>query len=157
MDNFMGELKDVKVGDKLYTKTYDHWDCVPHYHIVEVKKVTPTGKLRLDSGTLIDPTRTHLKPYTKEIELERVEWNIKHVLIRLFTAMEGGTSKVFNQMPIENVEAVIDNLMPLLEALKGYKEYNASLTNDYTERLPQQYRDLLKLKLKIKSEIEGEK
>lgn len=94
MDNFMGELKDVKVGDKLYTKIYTKGHYAPHYHVVEVKKITPTGKLRLNTGTLIDPTRTHLKPYTKEVDQERIDWNIKEIL-----------------------EVVVDKLLPLIETL----------------------------------------
>ena len=159
MNNFMHTLdvKELKVGDKLYAKTYSCWHFAPTFHIATIKKITPTGKIRLDSGSLIDPTRTHLDKYTKEVELEKVKWEIREILVDSITVIEGGSPKVFEDMPMNKIEALLYHLIPIVGMLKDYAHQNSSYINHLINTIPTQYKELLNLKDKLLSETNGGK
>lgn len=151
--NFMHALEDVQVGDKLCSKTLRYGYLAPHYNVVTVKKITPTGKFRLNTGTLIDPTRTHLVKYTKEMELERNNWMLKELLIDIFRAIEHGTNKVFSNTPPEEINELIGTLLPVIKNLKGYNQHNSDYCNRLTMRIPIDYKELMEERNNIIREI----
>ena len=46
-------LSNLKAGDKVANKHYNPWRDGSYYEIYTVKKITPTGKIRLDNGVLL--------------------------------------------------------------------------------------------------------
>ena len=56
MEDFNREewLKTLKKGDKVANKEYYGLDRYKYYEIYEVKNITKTGNIRLDSGELLN-------------------------------------------------------------------------------------------------------
>ena len=47
-------LSNLKEGDKVTNEHYNTWRGGSYYQIYTVKKITPTGKIRLDNGVLLN-------------------------------------------------------------------------------------------------------
>ena len=73
-------LKTLKKGDKVANKERYDWGTHQYYRIYEVKNITKTGKIRLDSGELLNEdgeyyrnniiwggTDIHIVPITEEV------------------------------------------------------------------------------------------
>ena len=54
-------LKTLKKGDKVANKEYYGLDRYKYYEIYEVKNITKTGKIRLDSGELLNENGEYCK------------------------------------------------------------------------------------------------
>lgn len=66
-------LKTLKKGDKVANKERYGWETYQYYRIYEVKNITKTGKIRLDSGELLNEDGKHYRhsihivPITEEV------------------------------------------------------------------------------------------
>ena len=47
-------LSNLKEGNKVANEHYNSWRGGSYYQIYTVKKITPTGKIRLDNGVLLN-------------------------------------------------------------------------------------------------------
>lgn len=109
-------LSNLKAGDKVANKHYNPWRDGSYYEIYTVKKITPTGKIRLDNGTLLDNdgyysnlerwgnTTYNIEPVTDEI-LEVIR--IRKLKIKLNDKI----SKIFKDynlmgMSVEDLETI---------------------------------------------------
>ena len=90
-------LKTLKKGDKVANKERYGWEKYEYYRIYEVKNITKTGKIRLDSGELLDEdgeyckydrwnsTHIHIVPITEEVLKVNEEKRIRQKFYNLLT------------------------------------------------------------------------
>lgn len=159
MSYFLDELDldNLKEGDILYNKTHSIWHFSPTYTYSPIKRITPKGKIRLESGTLIDPQCTHLRKLTTEVLIEENNWDIKQILKDMLTAIECGTNKVIQNIQVDEAISIINMLMPYIEQLQQYKEYNNSLANSLSSRIPLNYDKVLEKRTKLINQLLDEK
>lgn len=90
-------LKTLKKGDKVANKERYGWEKYEYYRIYEVKNITKTGKIRLDSSELLDDngeyckydrwgsTYIHIVPITEEVLKANEEKRIRQKFYNLLT------------------------------------------------------------------------
>lgn len=95
-------LKTLKKGDKVANKERYGWEKYEYYRIYEVKNITKTGKIRLDSGELLDEdgeyckydrwcsTYIHIVPITEEVLKVNEEKRIRQKFYNLLSKAEKG-------------------------------------------------------------------
>lgn len=102
-------LSSLKSGDKVVDKVYNHGKS--YYRILEIEKVTPTGKIRLKDGTLLDSNgykygewggSITIEPLTEEIKKEIILRNKYSKITRI------DLSKVIGDKDEEQINKVYD-------------------------------------------------
>ena len=96
-------LKTLKRGDKVANKERYDWGTCKYYRIYEVKNITKTGKIRLDSGELLNEdgeycrnniiwgsTYIHIVPITEEVLKVNGEVRIRQKFYNLLSKAEKG-------------------------------------------------------------------
>ena len=109
-------LSNLKEGDKVANEHYNSWRGGSYYKIYTVKKITPTGKIRLDDGILLNSNGRYyprdvwnsnsydIEPVTEEI-LEVIR--IRKLKIKLSSNIES-IFKDYNLMgmSVDDLEAI---------------------------------------------------
>ena len=109
-------LSNLKEGDKVANEYYNSWRGGSYYQIYTVKKITPTGKIRLDNGVLLNSNGRYyprdvwgsnsydIEPVTDEI-LEAIR--IRKLKIKLSSNIES-IFKDYNLMgmSLEDLETI---------------------------------------------------
>ena len=104
MEDFNREewLKTLKKGDKVANKEYYSLERYKYYKIYEVKNITKTGKIRLDSGELLNEngeycnydiwsgTDIYIVPITEEVLKVNEERRIRRKFYDLLFKAEKG-------------------------------------------------------------------
>ena len=104
MEDFNREewLKTLKKGDKVANKEYYSLERYKYYKIYEVKNITKTGKIRLDSGELLNEdgeycnydiwngTHIYIVPITEEVLKVNEEKRIRRKFYDLLFKAEKG-------------------------------------------------------------------
>ena len=95
-------LKTLKKGDKVANKEYYSLERYKYYKIYEVKNITKTGKIRLDSGELLNEngeycnydiwsgTDIYIVPITEEVLKVNEERRIRRKFYNLLFKAEKG-------------------------------------------------------------------
>ena len=96
-------LKTLKKGDKVANKERYDWGKYEYYRIYEVKNITKGGKIRLDTGELLDEdgeycrgnivwgsTYIHIVPITEEVLKVNEEKRIGQKFYNLLSKAEKG-------------------------------------------------------------------
>ena len=96
-------LKTLKKGDKVANKERYDWGTCQYYRIYEVKNITKGGKIRLDSGELLNEdgeyyrnniiwggTDIHIVPITEEVLKVNEEKRIRQKFYNLLLKAEKG-------------------------------------------------------------------
>ena len=96
-------LKTLKKGDKVANKERYDWGTCQYYRIYEVKNITKGGKIRLDSGELLNEdgeycrnniiwggTDIHIVPVTEEVLKVNEEKRIRQKFYNLLLKAEKG-------------------------------------------------------------------
>lgn len=108
-------ISNLKEGDKVANEHYDSWRGGSYYHIYTVKKITPTGKIRLDNGVLLNQNG---KYYNHDVWGGGEDYNIEPVTEEILNSIK--TRKIKNKLS-SNIESIFKdyNLMGMnLEDLK---------------------------------------
>ena len=109
-------LSNLKAEDKVANEHYNSWRGGSYYKIYTVKKITPTGKIRLDDGILLNQNGKYynrdvwggedynIEPVTDEI-LEAIR--IRKLKIKLSSNIES-IFKDYNLMgmSVDDLEAI---------------------------------------------------
>ena len=110
-------LSNLKEGDQVANKHYNTWRDGSYYEIYTVKKITPTGKIRLDNGVLLNQNG---KYYNRDIWGSGEDYNIEPVTDEILEAirirklkikLNDKISKIFKDynlmgMTVEDLEAI---------------------------------------------------
>ena len=109
-------LKTLKKGDKVANKEYYDWGRYKYYRIYEVKNITKTGKIRLDSGELLNEdgkyfkydrwgsTDIHIVPITEEVLKVNEEKRIRQKFYNLLLKAEKGDYIYTTEQKIKIIE-----------------------------------------------------
>ena len=107
----------MKKGDKVANKERHVWEKYGYYQIYEVKNITKTGKIRLDSGELLNEdgeycrnnivwgsTDIHIVPITEEVLKVNEEVRIRQKFYKLLTKAEKGDYIYTTEQKIKIIE-----------------------------------------------------
>lgn len=110
-------LKTLKKGDRVANKERCDWGTHKYYRIYEVKNITKTGKIRLDSGELLNEngeycrnnivwgsTDIHIVPITEEVLKVNKEVRIRQKFYRLLTKAVNGDYVYTTEQKIKIIE-----------------------------------------------------
>lgn len=110
-------LKTLKKGDKVANKERYDWGTCQYYRIYEVKNITKTGKIRLDSGELLNEdgeycrnniiwgnTYIHIIPITEEVLKVNEEKRIRQKFYNLLSKAEKGDYTYTTEQKIKIIE-----------------------------------------------------
>ena len=109
-------LKTLKKGDKVANKEYCGLERYKYYKIYEVKNITKTGKIRLDSGELLNEngeycnydiwsgTDIYIVPITKEVLKVNEEIRIRRKFYNLLFKAEKGDYIYTTEQKIKIIE-----------------------------------------------------
>lgn len=109
-------ISNLKEGDKVANEHYNSWRGGSYYKIYTVKKITPTGKIRLDNGVLLNQNG---KYYNRDVWGSGEDYNIEPVTDEILNSIK--TRKIKNKLS-SNIESIFKdyNLMGMsLEDLKA--------------------------------------
>lgn len=110
-------LKTLKKGDKVANKERHVWEKYGYYQIYEVKNITKTGKIRLDSGELLNEdgeycrnnivwgsTDIHIVPITEEVLKVNEEVRIRQKFYKLLTKAINGDYTYTTEQKMKIIE-----------------------------------------------------
>lgn len=109
-------LKTLKKGDKVANKERHGWEKYEYYRIYEVKNITKGGKIRLDSGELLNEdgeyckydrwnsTYIHIVPITEEVLKVNEEVRIRQKFYKLLTKVERGDYVYTTEQKVKIIE-----------------------------------------------------
>ena len=109
-------LKTLKKGDKVANKEYYSLERYKYYKIYEVKNITKTGKIRLDSGELLNEngeycnydiwsgTDIYIVPITEEVLKVNEEKRIRRKFYNLLFKAEKGDYIYTTEQKIKIIE-----------------------------------------------------
>lgn len=109
-------LSNLKSGDQVANEHYNSWRGGSYYQIYTVKKITPTGKIRLDNGVLLNQNG---KYYNCDVWGGGEDYNIEPVTDEILNSIK--TRKIKNKLR-SNIESIFKdyNLMGMsVEDLKA--------------------------------------
>lgn len=109
-------ISNLKEGDKVANEHYNSWRGGSYYQIYTVKKITPTGKIRLDNGVLLNQNG---KYYNRDVWGGGEDYNIEPVTEEILNSIK--TRKIKNKLR-SNIESIFKdyNLMGMsVEDLKA--------------------------------------
>ena len=109
-------LSNLKSGDQVANEHYNSWRGGSYYQIYTVKKITPTGKIRLDNGVLLNQNG---KYYNRDVWGGGEDYNIEPVTDEILNSIK--TRKIKNKLS-SNIESIFKdyNLMGMsVEDLKA--------------------------------------
>lgn len=109
-------LSNLKSGDQVANEHYNSWRGGSYYQIYTVKKITPTGKIRLDNGVLLNQNG---KYYNRDVWGGGEDYNIEPVTEEILNSIK--TRKIKNKLR-SNIESIFKdyNLMGMsVEDLKA--------------------------------------
>lgn len=139
--------KDLKEGAILYRRRWNIWNDEYLWEFEKVKKITPTGKIRLESGILL-PSMEDYNIYDSEAEKAYTQDNIKRVVKYMISNMERNIKNILNEISNED----IIRLGNFLEELKI--ENVNKWGNETTKRCYQsEVEEFKKLKNKLETQI----
>ena len=100
-------LSNLKEGDKVANEHYDSWRGGSYYQIYIVKKITPTGKIRLDNGVLLDSNGRY---YNRDVWGGGEDYDIEPVTEEILNSIK--TREIKNKLS-SNIESIFKdyNLM----------------------------------------------
>lgn len=100
-------LSNLKEGNKVANEHYNSWRGGSYYQIYTVKKITPTGKIRLDNGVLLNQNG---KYYNRDVWGGGEDYNIEPVTDEILNSIK--TRKIKNKLS-SNIESIFKdyNLM----------------------------------------------
>ena len=109
-------LKTLKKGDKVANKERHGWEKYEYYRIYEVKNIAKGGKIRLDSGELLNEdgeyckydrwnsTYIHIVPITEEVLKVNEEVRIRQKFYKLLTKVERGDYVYTTEQKVKIIE-----------------------------------------------------
>lgn len=109
-------LSNLKSGDQVANEHYNSWRGGSYYQIYTVKKITPTGKIRLDNGVLLNQNG---KYYNRDVWGGGEDYDIEPVTEEILNSIK--TRKIKNKLR-SNIESIFKdyNLMGMsVEDLKA--------------------------------------
>lgn len=109
-------LSNLKAEDKVANEHYNSWRGGSYYQIYTVKKITPTGKIRLDNGVLLNQNG---KYYNRDVWGGGEDYDIEPVTEEILNSIK--TRKIKNKLR-SNIESIFKdyNLMGMsVEDLKA--------------------------------------
>lgn len=115
-------LSNLKSGDQVANEHYNSWRGGSYYQIYTVKKITPTGKIRLDNGVLLNQNG---KYYNRDVWGGGEDYDIEPVTEEILNSIK--TRKIKNKLS-SNIESIFKdyNLMGMsvedLEAINNILE-----------------------------------
>ena len=108
-------ISNLKEGNKVANEHYNTWRG-SYYQIYTVKKITPTGKIRLDNGVLLNSNGRY---YNRDVWGSGEDYNIEPVTDEILNSIK--TRKIKNKLR-SNIESIFKdyNLMGMsVEDLKA--------------------------------------
>lgn len=114
-------LSNLKSGDQVANEHYNSWRGGSYYQIYTVKKITPTGKIRLDNGVLLNSNGRY---YPRDVWNSN-SYDIEPVTDEILNSIK--TRKIKNKLS-SNIESIFKdyNLMGMsvedLEAINNILE-----------------------------------
>ena len=114
-------LSNLKEEDKVANEHYNTWRGGSYYEIYTVKKITPTGKIRLDNGVLLNSNGRY---YPRDVWNSN-SYDIEPVTEEILNSIK--TRKIKNKLS-SNIESIFKdyNLMGMsiedLEAINNILE-----------------------------------
>ena len=109
-------LSNLKSGDQVANEHYNTWRGESYYQIYTVKKITPTGKIRLDNGVLLN---SNGKYYNRDVWGGGEDYNVEPVTDEILNSIK--TRKIKKKLS-SNIESIFKdyNLMGMsVEDLKA--------------------------------------
>lgn len=109
-------LKTLRKGDKVANKERHGWEKYEYYRIYEVKNITKGGKIRLDSGELLNEdgeyfkydrwgsTDIHIVPITEEVLKVNEEVRIRQKFYKLLTKAINGDYTYTTEQKMKIIE-----------------------------------------------------
>lgn len=123
-------LSNLKEGNKVANEHYNTWRGGSYYQIYTVKKITPTGKIRLDNGVLLNQNG---KYYNRDVWGGGEDYNIEPVTDEILNSIK--TRKIKKKLS-SNIESIFKdyNLMGMsvedLEAINNILEKYVNKESD---------------------------
>lgn len=93
-------LSNLKEGNKVANEHYNSWRGGSYYQIYTVKKITPTGKIRLDNGVLLNQNG---KYYNRDVWGGGEDYNIEPVTDEILEAIRIRKLKIKLSSNIESI------------------------------------------------------
>lgn len=136
-------MDGLKEGIIICSREWNRWNNEYSWEFQKIKKITPTGKIRLENGNLISSLGKY-NVFNKEMEKLFIEDEIKKCVKSMLFYMNSNKNNIFADLQIEEVI----NFGNLLEQLKieNIDKWGSELNKKY-------YKDSLDDFIKRKSEI----
>ena len=93
-------LSNLKAEDKVANEHYNSWRGGSYYQIYTVKKITPTGKIRLNNGILLNQNG---KYYNRDVWGGGEDYNIEPVTDEILEAIRIRKLKIKLSSNIESI------------------------------------------------------
>ena len=93
-------LSNLKEEDQVANEHYNSWRGGSYYQIYTVKKITPTGKIRLDNGVLLNQNG---KYYNRDVWGGGEDYNIEPVTDEILEAIRIRKLKIKLSSNIESI------------------------------------------------------
>ena len=110
-------LSNLKEGNKVANEHYNSWRGGSYYKIYTVKKITPTGKIRLDNGVLLNSNGRY---YPRDVWNSN-SYNIEPVTDEILNSIK--TRKIKNKLS-SNIESIFKNYNLMGMSLEDLKAIN---------------------------------
>lgn len=137
------EIKNVKEGDILCRREYNYWNKTYNWEFQEVKKITPTGKIRLTNGKLINSLSTY-DVYNEEMKRIFAEDSLRDAFSSMIYIIFSNKKNIAEQVRLEDIFKFIDTLEGFqLDTLveweketdKKYYEYRLNALKEYKKEI----------------------
>ena len=93
-------ISNLKEGDKVANEHYNSWRGGSYYQIYTVKKITPSGKIRLNNGILLNQNG---KYYNRDVWGGGEDYNIEPVTDEILEAIRIRKLKIKLSSNIESI------------------------------------------------------
>ena len=106
-------MENLKPGTVLCERDWNMWRNEYVWSFDSIKKITPTGKIRLESGELL-ATLGRYEVYDDEMKKLHIQDNIQKNVIDMIKRLGNNANKIFLKLPIDDIIS-LGNLLESLE------------------------------------------
>lgn len=132
-------LREIKEGTVLYRREWNIWNSNYMWEFVKVKKITPTGKIRLENGALLNSLED-FGVYDSEAEQVYIQDKIKEHVGSMIVDMGRNIKNIMNEISIEDTIR-LGNMLEELN-VENVKKWGSESTEKFYKRSLEEFKYL---------------
>lgn len=132
--------REIKEGTVLYRRKCNIWNSTYEWEFVKVKKITPTGKIRLENGTLLNSLED-FDVYDSEAEQVYIQDKIKEHVGSMLVDMVRNMRHIMNEISLEDTVR-LGNILEELNIEENIKEWGSKSTEKFYKRSLEEFKHL---------------